>query len=47
MSTEKPKRKRTKEQQSQVTESRKKMKEQVVKSKKTYKRKSKYPDEEE
>lgn len=41
--TDKPsKYKRTKELQSQVTESRSKMKEKVVESKKVYKRKSKY-----
>jgi len=45
MSAKKPKRKRSKELQSKVTESRNKMKEQVVKSKKNYKRKPKYPEE--
>jgi hypothetical protein len=47
MSEDQPKRKRTKKQQSQVTESRNKMKEKVVESKKAYKRKSKHPNEDE
>ncbi len=47
MSDKERKRKRTKEQQAQVTEARNKMKEKVVESKKNYKRKPKHPKEEE
>ena len=47
MTPENPKRKRSKEQQSGMTEARSKMKEQVVESKKVYKRKPKHGNEEE
>ena len=46
MNSENPKRKKSKEQQSQLTEARTKMKEQVVESKKVYKRRFKHRGEE-